>query len=188
MSSLFQITDALRQALTALAEPAPNDDATSDDYQQWRAGQREAEAVVAQLDVDLKEKLRAYVALAQELKVQREVREAALDRINANVIKPIQLAIARDSAKEDWLLATAQAVIVQHGLALPLKYTEFTVSRRKSPPRCEVLDVNALPPDYLRLVPAVLEPDRKKILSELKEGVIIPGAALAPVTYSLTVK
>lgn len=186
MSSLYQISDALRAALGALAEPAP--DADSPDYAEWQQAQDGAREVVAALDFDLKEKLRAYVALAQELKVQREVREAEVGRITANVLRPIQLAIARDEAREAWLRATAQAAIEQHGLALPLRYTEFTVSKRKDPPRCEVLDVDALPPDYLRLVPAVLEPDKKKILSELKEGVLIPGAVLAPVTYTLSVK
>ncbi len=42
----------------------------------------------------------------------------------------------------------------------------------------DVFDEKQLPTDYLTVVPETATPDKKKLLSELKEGVDIPGARL----------
>lgn len=183
---LYEITEAIRSALLTLAEPQP--DANAPDYDDWCMAQETAQRHLDGLEFDLKAKLRAYVALAQELKVARESREAEIDRIHQIVLNPMLRANAQDLAREQWLMAQAAHVIEQFGVELPLKFTEFTLGRRKLPPHVEVIDAASIPEEYQRVVPETREPDKKHILADLKEGVVIPGCALSAPAYTLTVK
>jgi hypothetical protein len=183
---LYEITEVMREILMTLAEPEPAPD--DPDYAILMAEREAAQDALGQTEMDLRDKLRAYVAVAQELKVEREARELEIARIESTVLERMRTANAQAARKEQWLMESAAAVIRQFDVALPIKYLEFTLGKRKSPPSCQVLDPSLIPDEYLRIVPEVREPDRKKLLTDLKEGVIIPGAKLADVTYTLTVR
>lgn len=183
---LFEITDLMRSILLALAEPLP--DASDPGYDLALAERETAELALANTDIDLQAKLRAYVAVAQELRVEREARELEIERIERTVLARMRAACDRDAKKEAWLMATASHVIDQFDVALPIRYREFTLARRKNPPSVRVLDPEAVPLEYTRVVPETREPDKKKLLAELKEGVVIPGVALAAPSYALVVR
>lgn len=183
---LYEITDVLREILMVLAEPEPDPQAA--DYDLQMAERQTALAALDRYEGDLKDKLRAYIALAQELRCEREARDAEIERIERNVLDRMRRANEHSARKEEWLMRSAQAVIEQFNVPLPLKYLEFTVSRRKNPACCKVLDPAALPAEYLRVVPETREPDKRKLLADLREGCIIPGAALSDAGYSLTVR
>jgi hypothetical protein len=183
---LYEITEVMREILMTLAEPVPAPD--DPDYAIRMAEREAAEAALGQTEMDMRDKLRAYVAVAQELKVEREARELEIARIESTVLERMRTANAQAARKEQWLMESAAAVIRQFDVALPLKYLEFTLSKRKNPPSCQILDPSMLPAEYFRIVPETREPDRKKILADLKDGVVIEGAKLADVTYTLTVR
>ncbi len=140
---------------------------------------------------DLHAKLRAYVAYALELRVERQAREAYMDAIVANVLDKMRRANERDQKKEEWLLGRVKEVVEQYQVPMPLKCKEFTIALQKLPPSCEITNENALPTEYLRHIPAVAAstaPDKKRILADLKDGVVIPGANMSKATYKLVIK
>jgi len=185
---LYEITDVLRSLMDAMSEPPPPSDAPAELHDEWLARRRQAQAAFDDSALDLRDKLRAYVAFALELKVEREAREAHIATITANVLDKMHRQNARDEAKEAWLMETAQAVVQQFKVPLPMKFSEFTVKLQKLPLRAEVIDEQALPDEYCRLIPAKKEADKKKLLADLKQGVVIEGARLSAPACKLAVK
>jgi hypothetical protein len=184
---LYEITDALRAIMGVLSEPAPPVEA-GEAYTTWLQQREAAQEAFDAAGGDLKHKLRAYVAFATELRVEREARAAKIDAIKANVIDKMLRQNERDAQKEEWLLSTARAVIDQFEVPMPLKFAEFTVALQKLPRCAEVVDPALLPAEYKRIVPEYSEPDKRKILADLKEGVVIAGARLSAPACKLVVK
>jgi hypothetical protein len=58
-----------------------------------------------------------------------------------------------------------------------VKCPYFEIKLKKCPPSVDILDESALPGEYMRTKTEIL-PDKVKMLSEMKMGVIIPGAGL----------
>lgn len=59
------------------------------------------------------------------------------------------------------------------------QYLQLAV--QANPARAEIEDAGALPPEYLREIPPVpasTAPDKKRILDDMKQGVIVPGARM----------
>ncbi|MBY0490665.1 MAG: siphovirus Gp157 family protein [Gemmatimonadaceae bacterium] len=70
-----------------------------------------------------------------------------------------------------------------------LEGTLFTLAVQKNPDSVAVSVLpDALPPEYVRVIPEVREPDKKGLLSALEAGVAIPGVELAPPTYHLRIR
>lgn len=185
---LYEITDALRAIIARLAETAAalDDDPDCADAQRAHA---EAEAAYEAVGGDLRDKLRAYCAYALELRVEREARQAKMDAIVGIVLEPMRRQNERDEKQETWLLDTVKATIALHDVALPLKYDEFRVALQKLPAKVGRIDADLLPDGYWRAPPAPpREPDKRAILDDLKEGVVVPGASLAPLAYKLVIK
>lgn len=63
----------------------------------------------------------------------------------------------------------------------------FSVTLGKPTVTAEVLDVDDLPDDYVS-VKTEIKPDKRKILKDLKEGALIPGAALSEGKSRLLIK
>lgn len=64
----------------------------------------------------------------------------------------------------------------------------FTLRLHKNPPSVEVSVLpDALPEQFVRIIPETREPDKKALLDALKAGATIPGAELAAPTYHLRV-
>lgn len=61
---------------------------------------------------------------------------------------------------------------------------KLTMRENKS---CEVENIDLIPMEYMREIPSKLEPDKKAMLTALKNGVKISGASLKT-SYSVTAK
>lgn len=62
----------------------------------------------------------------------------------------------------------------------------FKLTMRESK-SCEITDADAIPLEYMREIPAKLEPDKKQMLKDMKDGKRIDGASLKT-SYSVTAK
>jgi hypothetical protein len=184
---LYEITEEMRALLHALSELSVNKD---EEDEEARAMHAAALAAFEATTDDLRDKLRAYTAFALELRCEREARAAHMDAIIANVLDKMRRQNERDLRKEEWLLATVKTTIEQYqAVPMSLRFEEFTLKLQRLPPHCEITDARAIPADYLRHPPAPLpEPDKKKLLDDLKEGVLIPGAALSRPEFKLVIK
>jgi len=56
------------------------------------------------------------------------------------------------------------------------------ISVKKNPPSVYVESIDDIPLDYLRVVPAITEPDKSAIKAAIKAGVDIPGCSLVQST------
>lgn len=64
----------------------------------------------------------------------------------------------------------------------------LTVKIRPSPPSCLTLDVNVIPPEFIRVVPEYKEANKKKIILHYKErDEIVPGTEIS-VGTTLTIR
>ena len=61
---------------------------------------------------------------------------------------------------------------------------KLTMRENKS---CEVENIDLIPMEYMREIPAKLEPDKKQMLKDMKDGKRIDGASLKT-SYSVTAK
>lgn len=62
----------------------------------------------------------------------------------------------------------------------------FKVSLSKATVQCEIVDLDLLPDDYVE-VKTTVSPNKRKILSDLKEGVDVPGAKIKDGTRALRI-
>lgn len=73
---------------------------------------------------------------------------------------------------------------------LKVEAPAFTISVQNNPPKVEVLDEKQIPEDYWRTPepkPPVAAPDKRLILTALKDGYIVPGCAMVQ-TARLVIK
>lgn len=78
------------------------------------------------------------------------------------------------------------AAIVRPGEKL--EYGCGRISWRKNPPSVEVVDFQALPDEYKRVIPERKEPDKIAIGTALKSGKEVAGAKLVEKELSITIK
>ena len=154
---------------------------------------------------EIEDKVRAVVAYALEMEKAAEARHAESVRLKNSAIKYLD----RAESLRKYALGALQA----SGLRLPLVAPEFTLNIAKQPPSVEVADVTALPDEMVKTtvtiqftgrIPdtwAVSEqapsgaeiavdtvPVKKAISDALKTNTDVPGAALAPQSFRLTVR
>jgi hypothetical protein len=183
---LYEITSVMRALLDTLSDNTPMSNSDED-----RAEHAAALAAFEGTSDDFREKLRAMASYAIELKTEREARQAHMDLIVANVLEKMDKANKRDLAKEDWLLSAVHGAMNALNYTKPIVYETFTLALQKMPLTAVISNADALPKDYLRIVPAVAEssaPDKKKILTDLKDGIVITGAELSQPATKLVIK
>ena len=187
---IYEITASVRALLDSLSDIAVDDGSTDAEKS---AAAKENQRIMDEFVVeskDLKDRIHWMVGYAKELKTEREAREAKIQKVVENILEPMNRANQRDLKKEDWLLATVKGAMTTVHLD-KLKFDEFTVALQKMPQTAVIDNVDALPPEYLRTIPAVsasTAPDKKKILTDLKDGVVVVGASLSQDAYKLVVK
>lgn len=87
--------------------------------------------------------------------------------------------------RKERLKDTADSLLRQIANALEaegmpsLRLPEATVSLKQVPPSVEITDEDAVPPSYWRVKPETRELDKKALLEDLKQGVIVDGAMLS---------
>lgn len=126
---------------------------------------------------EVSEKIKAVLIVSMEMDAEAEIRKAHGQRM-------------MDSAKSmagraDGLLSYAQIAIQNCGLALPLKYPEFSVNLRKNPPSCEVTDAELLPTHLVsREVTFQVSGDTRLLLDLVndatRDNYLSPGYASCP--------
>lgn len=89
---------------------------------------------------DLREKLKAVVIVATEMQEEAKVRATHAKRM-ADSAKSLE-------NRAEGLLSYAMVAIQTTGVAMPLKYPEFTLGMQKNPPSCEIVDAEKLPALY----------------------------------------
>ena len=109
----------------------------------------------------------------------------------------LEAEIERLTKRKDAALASAEylngylRVQMQKNSQTKIHCQNFDITLRKKPPSVIILDQSELPEKYivpLRLEPVEPRPDKRKILSALKEGHEIPGAALVTNVPSVVIK
>lgn len=163
MTTLYEIQTQYRELMSEmeaiLADPNPE---TLDDDM---ANLNNLMGINAQ---ELQEKGDAYAAVIRE-------KESRADALRAEAQRMVQLAKQAESVAE-YLKGRLFAAMQEQGLN-SVDVAHFRLSLRKSQ-AVEVSDQDAIPQEYLR-TKTVIEPDKIAIKAALKQGQVIPGAALA---------
>jgi hypothetical protein len=128
----------------------------------------------------------------------RDMQDALQEKITniAYVVKNKEAAIAGMQDAHEALEKRIATAIAEHArlkkLLVDLMATHdlknidcgyFRVRRTANPPSAVITDESAIPPEYWRdipeeIIPASRVPDKKAIIADLKEGVIIPGVEM----------
>lgn len=123
MATLFEITKQYREDLEKLNDMDLPNEVVLD--------------TVEAMQADLETKIRAVVAYARELEKIADLRRDEAKRM-------VDGAKAMENRAES-LLSYVQAMVQASGIALPLRYPEFTVNLAKLPTSCEVTNAKMLP-------------------------------------------
>ena len=140
----------------------------------------EIDALHTELMDQIVSKADAFGSYLREL----EARETAI----ADEIARLAARKKRLASRMAWM--KAYAVTALRNMDRPrIDGTLFTLAIQKNPPSVQITVLpDALPAEYVRVIPETREPDRKTILDALKAGVEIAGATLAETTYHLRVR
>lgn len=79
------------------------------------------------------------------------------------------------TSKMEWLKSYL-LVEMQSANILKVKRDVISVSIQNNPPSAELIDIDQVPEQYVRIIPERIEPDKKSIIEHFKEtGEIVPG-------------
>jgi hypothetical protein len=153
------------------------DDLSAMDDGEWTP---EAEALATQLMDALVAKADAFGAYVRDLELREEVLANEIQRLTARK--------KRTTTRLAWMKAYA-ASCLQRMDRPRIEGTRFTLAIQKNPPSVLVNVLpDALPEQFVRVIPEQREPDKKALLEAVKNGAEIDGVELAPVTYHLRVR
>ena len=161
MPTLYEMTDAAHQ-LYEMLENGEIDEQTVRDTM---------EAIGAS------EKLESYVYVQKQLESEIAAYQAEIERMSKRV-DSLQKHVDR--------MCQAQIEYMQASGQKSANAGTFKLTMRESK-SCEITDADAIPLEYMREIPAKLEPDKKQMLKDMKDGKRIDGASLKT-SCSVTVK
>lgn len=139
----------------------------------------EVEALHTELMDKLVAKADDFGAYVKELESRTDVLAAEVDRL--------QQRKKRLQNRVSWMKAYATTALQRMGRPR-LEGAMFTLALANNPPRVEVTVLpDALPPEFVRVIPEVREPDKTALAKALKAGQEIPGVALVQ-TQSLRIR
>ena len=137
----------------------------------------QVEQIKAVIKAEIDKKSSGIVALVRNLEGDVDTIKAEIDRLNnLKKVKENRIANIKNYTKECLEEAGIKKVSTSLG----------NISIRKTPGAVEILDEDLIPTEYKSEVVTV-KVDKKAILAELKEGVVIQGVNLKTGT-SLTIK
>ena len=137
----------------------------------------QVEQIKAVIKAEIDKKSSGIVALVRNLESDVDTIKAEIDRLNnLKKVKENRIANIKNYTKECLEEAGIKKVSTSLG----------NISIRKTPGAVEILDEDLIPTEYKSEIVTV-KVDKKAILAELKEGVVIQGVNLKTGT-SLTIK
>ena len=105
-----------------------------------------------------------------ELKSTTEAIKIEEDRL----LKRRQAIVSNIEWLKNYMLTEMLAIDI-----LKIKRDVVTVSVQDNPPSVELLDLEQVPEEYVRIIPEVKEPDKKTIAEHFKQtGEIVPGVSM----------
>lgn len=136
--------------------------------------------VIAEYTLGVSEKRDSVAAMMRQ-------QRASIDHVKAEIARLKQIEATREAQLErfyGYVLGIMQA----HNLT-KMSGADSSFAVQQNPPSVEVgLDAAALPTEYVRIVPATIEPDKQAIKTALKAGVEVPGCRLKPGAFRLVVR
>lgn len=128
----------------------------------------------------LVQKADGFGAYLKDLETRAEVLRIEEERLAARR--------RRVEARVKWMKQYAVSALLSANRP-KLEGTLFTLAVQKNPDSVEVSVLpDALPEQFVRVIPETREPDKKALLSALKAGETITGAAIAAPTYHLRIR
>ena len=129
--------------------------------------QDEIKETLANIKDDIEDKVASIGKIVLELKSDIESVKAEEDRLARRRLG--------FTGKMEWLKSYLLAEM-QATNTLKVKKDVITVSVQNNPPSAELLDMELVPEQYVRVIPERREPDKKAIIEHFKEtGEIISG-------------
>lgn len=118
--------------------------------------------------LDWESKLESYCQIQKTLEAEYAAHKAEIERHEKRMDSLAKQIERMKMAELDFMIASGQK---------KLKAGTFTVSVRETP-SCEITDEGSLPERFTVQIPASTRPDKRAILTALKAGEEISGAAL----------
>ena len=159
---LYELTDQYQRLIYGIDQPEIT--STPEDYQTFLG---ETIALIKDQITDKIENLgkviltlRASIDCIESERNRLEERQGILER------------------KVDWLKDYLFREMTAAGIE-KVQRPVVTVSLRKSPPSCEVVDIDQIPQTFRRVIPERWEPDKKAIIEQFKaSGEIVAGVTI----------
>jgi hypothetical protein len=140
----------------------------------------EADALHCELMEKIVVKADAFGGYVRDLEAREEMIAAEIARLAARR-KTLQNRL-------QWMKTYAAAAL-QRMDRPKIVGTLFTLAIQKNPASLHVtVFADALPAEYVRVIPEQREPDKKALLDAVKAGAVINGVELAPTTYHLRIR
>lgn len=169
MSTVYEMTRALRALHDAIETPFDDEGAVLDAATGELLPAAEAERILAELEGSLGDKLDRIAALRSNVSRSREAKAAEVERLRT--------AQERDGRTLARLDALARSALHALG-ARRHQGAIHTIALRRNPARVVVDDETLIPPELQRVVPERREPDRAAIAKSIRAGLPILGARL----------
>lgn len=129
--------------------------------------QDEIRETLANIKDDIEEKVCSIGKLVLELRNDIESVKTEEDRLAKRR--------AGFTSKMEWL-KNYLLVEMQSANTLKVKKDVVSVSVQNNPPSAELIDIEQVPEQYIRIIPEKREPDKKTIIEHFKEtGELVPG-------------
>lgn len=139
----------------------------------------ELEALAVDLLEQLVQKADAFGGYVRELEAREELLEQEIRRLQDRK--------KRVANRLTWMKAYGCSVLQRIGRPR-IEGTRFTLALQNNPPKVDVTVLpDALPAEFVRVIPEVREPDKTALAKALKAGQEIPGVALVQ-TQSLRIR
>lgn len=127
------------------------------------------EDTLESLDGTFQEKCESIIKLWRSKCAGRDIIKSEIYRLQQRVDK-----LDRDA---NWLHGYVEREMTKANVT-EIKSPLFGIKLGMTPPRVEVLNKDAIPETYLRLIPAKTEPDKVAIKAAMQEGVNVPGCEI----------
>lgn len=162
MTTLFELTAQYERLIYGIEKPEWT--ATPDDYQAY------LKENLALIKDQIEDKVENIGKVILTLKADIDCIES-----EGNRLADRQEAMEQ---KVDWLKAYLLREMTAAGID-KLQRPIVTVSLRRSPPSCEVVDATQIPVIFLHIIPEQLELDKRAIINHFKEsGEIVAGVRI----------